>query len=279
MAPKTTRTTKANKATKTAVATEPGLVAPQSSSERVLGVIDLFTESDASWTIEGISRRLGLARTTAYRYAKILTDAGFLASLNAGVYVLGPRIVQLDRQIRLNDPLLKVAPPLMNAISKQAGGIQVLCSYYGDHVLCIHDLQVDKQLLSGFDRGRPFPLFRGAPSRAILAFLPQRQLKDLMLHHGADIASAGLGKNWQEFSQNLKAIRQAGYFAAPGELHPGSYGIGAPIMHTKGIAGSFTIGRRLADLKERDIPGLIELTVETAAKISEAIQAIQAEID
>ncbi len=251
----------------------------RSSSERVLGVIDLFTEADASWTIEGISKRLGLARTTAYRYAKILTDAGFLASLNAGVYVLGPRIVQLDRQIRLNDPLLKVAPPLMEAISKRAGGIQVLCSYYGDHVLCIHDLRVDKELLSGFDRGRPFPLFRGAPSRAILAYLPQRQLKDLMLNHGMDIASAGLGNNWPEFNQNLKAIRQAGYYAAPGELHPGSYGIGAPIMHTKGIAGSLTLGRRQVDLKERDIPGLIELTVETAAKISEAIQAIQAEID
>jgi DNA-binding IclR family transcriptional regulator len=249
---------------------------PKSSSERVLGVMDLFTESKPNWTIESISKRLGLARTTAYRYLRTLVDAGFLASLNSGVYVLGPRIIQLDRQIRLNDPMLMTAPPLMEAIREKAAGIQVLCSYYGDHVLCIHDVRVDNDMLSGFDRGRPFPLFRGAPSRVILAHLPQRQLKDLMLNHAPDIASAGLGQNWQEFNQKLKLIRQAGYYAAPGDIHPDSYGIGAPIMHTKGVAGSLTIGRRLINLKEREIPYLIELAVDTAAQISTTIQAIQA---
>jgi len=251
----------------------------KSSSDRVLGVMGLFTEIEPNWTIESISKRLGLARTTAYRYARTLTDAGFLASLNSGVYVLGPRIIQLDRQIRLSDPMLRTAPPMMEEIRKKVAGIQVLCSYYGDHVLCLHDVRVDKDLMSGFDRGRPFPLFRGAPSRVILAHLPQRKLKDLMLNHAADIASAGLGKNWQEFNQKLKQIRQAGYYAAPGDIHPDAYGIGAPIMHTKGVAGSLTIGRRLVNVKEREIPYLIELTVETAAKISIAIQAIQSETE
>jgi DNA-binding IclR family transcriptional regulator len=88
--------------------------------------------------------------------------------------------------------------------------------------------------------------------------------------------SAGLGQNWQEFNQKLKLIRQAGYYAAPGDIHPDSYGIGAPIMHTKGVAGSLTIGRRLINLKEREIPYLIELAVDTAAQISTTIQAIQA---
>ncbi|MDR3453372.1 MAG: IclR family transcriptional regulator [Rhodoferax sp.] len=244
----------------------------QSSSERVLGVMDLFTETAPSWTVEGIAKKLGLARTTAYRYAKTLTDAGFLASLNAGAYVLGPRIIQLDRQIRLNDPLLQAGPPLMNAIRKQAAGIQLLCSFYGDHVLCLHDVRVDKDIPSGYDRGRPFPLFRGGPSRIILAHLPQRQLKELMLDHGADIVRAGLGQDWQDFNRKMKLIRQAGYFAAPGEINPDTYGISAPIMHTKGVAGSFTIGRRLSSLKEREIAPLIELTVDTAAKISKAIQ-------
>jgi hypothetical protein len=47
-------------------------------------------------------------------------------------------------------------------------------------------------------------------------------------------------------------------------------------MHTKGVAGSLTIERRLINLKEREIPYLIELAVDTAAQISTTIQAIQA---
>lgn len=239
--------------------------------------MDLFTEATPSWTVEQMAKVLGLARTTAYRYAKTLTTAGLLTSLNAGVYILGPRIIELDRQIRLNDPLLRTAPPLMNAVRKRAGGIQLLCVYYGDHVLCIHDVREDKDVPSGYDRGRPFPLFRGGPSRVILAHLPQRQQKDLMLHHAAEIARAGLGQDWNSFNRNLKAIRKQGYFAARGELNVNTYGISAPIMHGKGLAGSFTIGRRLEDLAAKEIPRLIALTVDTAAKISQAIQSIQAE--
>lgn len=247
----------------------------RSSSERVLGVLDLFTEMTPNWTVEGMAQELGLARTTAYRYAKTLTDAGFLLALNAGVYVLGPRIIEFDRQIRLNDPLLHVAPPLMDAIKDEAAGIQLLCSHYGDHVLCIHDVRVDQDVPSGYDRGRPFPLFRGGPSRIILAYLPQKKLKDLMLHHAAEIARAGLGEAWPEFHARMKLIRQTGYFAARGEINPDTYGISAPILDTNGIVASLTIGRRLSNLREREIPRLIELATETAGKISTAIQAIQ----
>lgn len=219
-----------------------------------------------------MANELSLSRTTAYRYAKTLMDAGLLRSLNAATYVLGARIIELDRTIRLGDPLLRVAPPIMDAIRERAGGILLLCSFYGDHVMCIHDVRIDKDIPSGYDRGRPFPLFRGGPSRIILPYLPAAQLKSLMLHHAGEIARAGLGETWSEFSHHLKAIRDLGYFAAPGEINPDTYGIAAPILHTDGIAGSLTIGRRQSMLKEREIPALIKLAVEAAARISEGIQ-------
>lgn len=244
----------------------------RSTSERVLGVLDLFTETEPSWTMEGIARELGLSRTTAYRYAKTLTDSGFLLALNAGFYVLGPRFIEFDRQIRLNDPLLRIAPPLMDAIKRQAAGIQLLCSHYGDHVLCVHDVRVDQDVPSGYDRGRPFPLFRGGPSRIILAYLPTKKLKDLMLHHAAEIAGAGLGTTWPELQSRMKAIRQTGYFAGRGEINPDTWGVSAPILDTRGIVASLTIGRRLSQLEEREVPRLIQLATETAGKISAGIQ-------
>lgn len=245
----------------------------RSSSERVLSIIDLFKEQRPQWSIEEIASHLGLARTTAYRYAKTLVDAGFLASLNAGIYVLGPRIIELDRQIRLGDPMLRVAPPIMASIRKQASGLQLLCSYYGDRVMCIHQDVVEPGIDNTFDRGRPFPLFVGGPSRVILAHLPNRQLRSLMLHNAPAIARAGLGETWPEFSKNLRRIRQAGYFASQGEIHPENFGVVAPVMHTQGVAGCLCIARPMSRLKERDIPRLIALTVDTAARISAGIQS------
>lgn len=242
-----------------------------SSSARVLSVINLFTVQAPQWSIDEIASGLNLTRTTAYRYTKTLVDAGFLASLNAGAYVLGPRLIELDRQIRLSDPMMRASIPIMVEIREQANGMQQLCSYYGDRVMCIHHEATQQGIDVTVDRGRPFPLFMGA-SRVILANLPNRQLQRFMLNHAAEIQRAGLGENWQQFSRAMRDIRQAGYFAAVGEIDPDNYGVSAPIMHSKGIAGCLRIARPVAKLKDRDLPGMIELTVDTAARISAAIQ-------
>lgn len=244
---------------------------PISSSARVLSVINLFTEDAPQWSMDEIASSLGLARTTAYRYTRTLVEAGFLASLNAGIYVLGPRLIELDRQMRLADPMLRAAVPIMVGARAQAAGMQQLCSYYGDRVMCIHHESTKQGIDSPVERGRPYPLFMGA-SRAILANLPNRQLQRFMLNHAAEIARAGLGHNWQQFSKTMRQIRQAGYYAAPGEIDPEYYGVSAPILHSKGIAGCLRIARPIAQLKERDLPALIELTMDTAAKIGAAIQ-------
>jgi DNA-binding IclR family transcriptional regulator len=244
----------------------------RSSSKKVLGVIDLFTEEASEWTIDAIAVRLKLARTTAYRYARTLSDAGFLASMNAGTFVLGPRIIQLDRQIRLADPLLRVGPPVMASIRKRVSGIQLLCSHYGDQVICIHDDRGDAGITSSYDRGRPFPLFRGGPSRVILAHLPNRQLRSLMLNHAPDIARAGLGANWKEFSRAMRQLREAGYYATRGEIHPENFGVAAPILTAGGVAGCISLARSLERLKDGDIPMLIELALEAAGRISEEIR-------
>lgn len=245
----------------------------RSSPEKVLGLIDLFTEDAPRWTIDAMASRLQLARTTAYRYAKTLVDAGFLASISQGVFVLGPRFIELDRQIRLGDPLLRVAPPIMQANRDKVGGIQLICSYYGERVICVCDDVVDRGIFSSFERGRPFPLFRGGPSRVILAHLSNRQLQTLMLQHAQEIAQAGLGNNWKEFSRRLRDIRQLGYYAARGEIHPENFGVSAPIFHATGVAGSITVARALHRMKDGDIPLLIELAVDAAAKINAGIRA------
>jgi DNA-binding IclR family transcriptional regulator len=105
---------------------------------------------------------------------------------------------------------MQAVTPLMNAFRKRAEGIQFLCVSYGDHVLCIHGVREGKDIPSGYDRGRPFPLFRGGPSRIILANLPLRELKDSMLHNSAEIAASGLSHNWKTFGGRLMEIRRAG---------------------------------------------------------------------
>ena len=77
-------------------------------SSRVLSILDLFTVEAPRWTVDMMAGRVAVAPATVYRYVRDLCTAGFLVQAAGGGYVLGPRFVEVDRQIRIADPLLRV---------------------------------------------------------------------------------------------------------------------------------------------------------------------------
>lgn len=210
------------------------------SLDRMLGVLDVFTEEQPTWTAEQIIARLGYSRATAYRYLKSLAGAGLLAPAANGAYMLGPRIVQFDRQIRLTDPLLNAGQRVMEALKATLPTTLLLCSFYGDTVLCIHEERGEEAVESSYVRGRPMPLFRGATSKIILSHLPSYQLRSLMLHRGREIAEAGLGDDWSAFRETLKKVRRTGHCIAHGEVDPGMVGVAVPVFLQKAIIGSLS---------------------------------------
>jgi len=229
---------------------------------RVLGILDLFTPEAPVWTVDMLMVRLQLARATIYRYIRALCDSGYLvASADAG-YVLGPRFIEFDRNIRLGDPLLHIVPPYMAELREVVNGGQLLCAFYGLRVLTVLQDRTDPDITMSMERGRPFPLFKGSPSRVILAHLPTYQLRNLALHHQADIAAAGLGATWSEFRDGMRAIRRAGYLVAS-DIDKALVGISAPIFHAPGAVTA------------ADEAFLGELAADACRRISAELQAFR----
>jgi len=244
-------------------------VGAQSSLERLLRVIDLFTPEKPEWTAEEIGAVMGVSRATQYRYIKNLTNAGLLALARDNCYRLGPRFIVLDRQIRLADPLQQHGPRVMVKACQALGHAQLLCTYFGNQVLCVHQESVDPSIHSSMDRGRPFPLFRGSPSKAILAWLPEGQLRNLMLSQAHAIREAGLGSTWAEFRQWVKKVRAEGYYVGRGEIDQDLMGVAVPIVRGDGeLAGSLTTILPLQDLSPKALAHCVKVTGEAALEIA-----------
>ena len=201
-----------------------------SSLERMLAILDLFTEANPVWSVEQIGAKFGYTLSSAYRYVRELASAGLLTPAETARYTLGPRIIQLDRQLRVTDPLLKAMEALQADLPKWSRDqLWLLCRLFQDTVTCIDQVGELRQGVS-FSRGYPMPLFRGATSKAILAFLPERHLTRLYLNNAQLVNEAGLGANWQEFKASLRQIRQQGYAISVGEVDSGVFGIAAPVF-------------------------------------------------
>src|SRR3990172_9889093 len=151
-----------------------------SSGDRLLAVLGLFTVDRSEWTVEAAAEELRVSATTAYRYFKRLTKAGLISPISGASYTLGPAIIQMDRQIQLCDPMLNAARGVMLDLIQYAaeGSIILLCRLFHDRVMCVHQVMGrGPQEPVSYERGRLMPLFRGATSKIILAHLPTRTLK------------------------------------------------------------------------------------------------------
>jgi DNA-binding IclR family transcriptional regulator len=242
-----------------------------SSSDRVLRVLDLFTEQHSVWTADMLIDELGLGRATVYRYIRALLESGFLTALGGGSFGLGPRFIEIDRQIRMTDPLLQVAPPVMAEL-REVAGTQLLCRFYGLQVLSIFEDKTDMRIKSPFDRGRSLSLFVGSPSRIILANLPTARLQRLFLDHAPEIAASRLGANWSEFRDKMKAVRETGY-AVASDLDKTLIGVTAPIFLAEDtVTASLCLVRVRAEVDDAAIAQLAEFAMDAGATISRRLQ-------
>jgi len=249
----------------------------KSSADKVLKVLDLFTEDAPAWTVEMIIKELDATRATAYRYVKALSDAGLLAPGAGSSYVLGPRIIQLDRQIQHSDPLLQIAVPLLEGENSPLIGAKSISSFYGDQVLSVFVERCDPDIYLTMERGRVFPLIYGAPSRIILAYLPPYQMKNFYIANATEVAKARLGETWEDFRTSMRLLRKQGYCMGS-EMNRTVIGVSAPIFHEKStVSASLSYIRRSDITSEAQKAELAALVVAAAGRISQQLIAYKPE--
>jgi DNA-binding IclR family transcriptional regulator len=217
----------------------------QTSAGKVLGALALFTPERPVWSPERAAKRLDVSLATSYRYFNTLLEAGLLEKLQRNQYVLGPAIVELDRQVRAADPVLRQARPVMERLLKRVHepAAVLLCRYYRGMVMCIHqETNKTGEPVSSYERGARRPMFRGSTSKAILAHLPPRTIANLWRDHKREIVDAGLGETFDDFKANLRVLRREPTHIGRGEVDPGRLGIAAPIFDAnRRIAGSLSL--------------------------------------
>jgi DNA-binding IclR family transcriptional regulator len=246
---------------------------PHSSLQRMMAVLDLFTEGHLSWTAEAIALALQVSLPTSYRYVKVLVDAGLLQRADASAYSLGPRIILLDHYIRTSDPVLRHAAPFMQELTEATGFDCVMSAHHGlPHSLQVLDTHREygkSPVNLSFGRGRPRPLFLGAAPKVILACFPPAQLHKVFDAKGADIRAAGLPLDWPAFRKYFSAIRKAGIYFSNGELEGNLAAIAAPLLKTDGtVLGAVSLVSTVSRMGLTDRAKLARLVGRTAQDIA-----------
>lgn len=247
-------------------------VSPRPGEASVLGrmslVLNAFSVSRPALTVEEVAQLIGASEPTAYRYLGELCESGLL-SRRTGLYVLGPKVIELEFIIRSCDPIMHASEDVLRRLAETTGCNVLLCNVYNETIVNVFHAAGREPLDLIFTRGRPMPLFRGSQARAILSVLDRRQLKRIFERHEGDPDLKRVAANWDDFKALLQETRRRGYYISRNELDPDVTGIAAPVFdRDRTVLGSLVLAYSSSRPPPISEKALAQIVVDTATTLS-----------
>lgn len=196
---------------------------PGSVLSRSLEVLEALAAMAQPANLMDIAYATGLSKHSAYRILRNLQEQGFVDHIGRRGYRVGTRAMALASLISPRPHVLQRVRPV---IHKLAHRVQESVSFHvhsNRHRVCLLGIEPfpnpERRHLRTGERA---PLVSGCAGLAILAFLPDGEIAEI-LDSQSETSQAAL-------RASLQRIREDGFAISHGSNHAGMHGIGSPIV-------------------------------------------------
>jgi DNA-binding IclR family transcriptional regulator len=144
------------------------------SVERAVRLLGFFSPEEAELTLAQLTERLGTSKATTHRYTLALRRVGLLRfDGGAGLYSLGPRIVELAATALAGLRIVRIAGPTMERLVAELNETVVLSIWDGEQPTVVRvDDNTDRLVRIVVRTGARLPRVDSAQGKIFLAFGP-----------------------------------------------------------------------------------------------------------
>lgn len=206
------------------------------SVERAIDIIDSFTTTKPSLTIDEICELTKLPKATAYRLLYTLERRGVIRyDQHSAQYKLGFKLFEYSQVLSSSIDLLKEAEDILTELQVKTNQTVLMSMLDGDSMVYVfkRENQVGLKYSSSISQRRP--LTYGVLGRALIAFLPQPQI-DQILSQDLPKWTPHTTTDKHLLQDKLQKARRDLICVETDETNIGVTGIGAPIFNKKGEA-------------------------------------------
>jgi IclR family pca regulon transcriptional regulator len=239
---------------------------------RGLEILESFTPSDSHLTLQELSTRTGLPKTTVHRFLKTLLTMNYVTlDQRSKAYSLAPRVMALGFSVLSGMDLRAKALHYMESLSRETDQNVNLAVLDRTEMLYIERITVRRIINTNLYVGSRVNCYLTAMGRSFIAFLSRDNYDKLLMELLKDReAIKHIGKKGETLEAILEEVRLKGYASNDGEWVKGLRAISAPILNDRGeVEASLNmsfISQMVSfdEMIEKYVPPLME----TARKIS-----------
>lgn len=202
--------------------------------EKVLTVLLQFTRENPEWGVTELSRHLSWSKSVVHRILSTLLCWEFLRkNPENDKYKLGYQLIELGTIAQESIKLVDIAEEEMLFLAKETGETVLLEIPKGCHSICLDKIESAESIKYTCGIGSRVPIYAGALGKALLAFLPQEEIGEI-IDAGLKQFTERTTTNREALLKELEEIRRNGVAITYGEWNQGALGIAAPIFNYRG---------------------------------------------
>jgi len=191
---------------------------------RALAIFDAFDNEHLSLTLQELSERIRMPKTTTFRLVNTLERAGFLIRMDNQQYCLSLKLARLGGLVRGTLSIREIARPLMLEVNEQTQETVTLNTVVGTERMVLEVVDSPSPLMSMARLGQHQPLFLGAAGRIIMAYMEPEALEAVLKKNAPpDFDRTAVDRE-------LTRFRRQGFAVTRGQRVPGLTAIAVPIF-------------------------------------------------
>lgn len=229
--------------------------------ERALKLLRYIGDGNRARNLSVVARELGINRTTLIRLIHTLLDHRMIEEIGEDRgYRLGAGLVSLGAQAIQGRDIVQVCQPILHRLCQQTGMSAHLGVLDGRDIIYLCRETPNSHLVSNVRTGSRLPAHASSIGRAILAEMPDDELRQLFSGDAVAQATAKTPATVDEIIQQAHEDNSAGYAWSVGNFETGIGSCAAVVLdHTGQPAGAINVSGPESRFSDADPKGCAEL--------------------
>ncbi|WP_304508020.1 IclR family transcriptional regulator [Anaerotignum sp.] len=194
---------------------------------QIIEAIDRFGEL----SIGQLSQTLSMDKATVHRLINTIKEAGYIVqnpytrkySNSVKLFTIGNHIIE-------RTGVKEIARPYIEAVAKETKETINLSMHSGNDIVYVDKIESDSPIKVGIKVGTALPMYCTGMGKAILAFLPEDTLNEIIKHTNFKKRTAKTVAGKEALLDQLKLVRKNGYAKDGEEYVDGLISFAAPIF-------------------------------------------------
>lgn len=237
--------------------------------ERAINVLQTLADDPRELAAAEIAGRLSLHKSTIHRLLMVLDRHGLIRRSEAGRYALGLRLFELGNRAVKGVRLREQAQPYLERLTRETGETAHVCVLDKGDMLSIAHAEGLRSVRMPATVGRRTPAYCSAVGKAMLAYLPQAAVDDVLAARPLSALTDKTIVTRAALLADLHQVRMRGYAIDNEEIEKGLRCVGAPVRNYSGhVVAAISVAGPAFRITRSRVPVVAHAVLAATSKLS-----------